>query len=119
MRPPSNVPLIADSRFCFSEKPFVSAAKIGAMPSGSMITSKVTNALNTNSIEHAFTLQRGARIRNKTPLAPERPRPIHGLFADLSLRSPVPSARLHRERPHHRRNVGGQVPDALGAERQP
>src|SRR3954469_20817649 len=101
MRPPSTVPLIADSRFCFSEKPFVSAAKMGARPSGSTITSRVTNALNTNSIRQNLTLYRGARIRNNTPLAPQRPRPVHGFLGDHAFRGPVPSAHLFRERPNH------------------
>src|SRR5215208_1438083 len=55
IRAPSSVPLMADSRFCFSEKPWVSAPKMGASPSGSMTTSSVTNALNTYSIGRDFT----------------------------------------------------------------
>jgi len=35
MADPSSAPLMADSRLLFSEKPRVSAAKMGAKPSGS------------------------------------------------------------------------------------
>src|SRR5918997_169865 len=119
MRPPSKVPLIADSRLCFSEKPRVSAAKIGARPSGSMMTSRVTNALNTYSMERNCTLQRGARIGDEAPLAPQRPRPFQGLPPDPDLRGPVPGKSLVRERPDHRGHVHRKVPDAPRTERQP
>ena len=46
----ATLPLLADSPFCFSEKPRVSAAKMGARPSGSTTTGRVTKALNANSI---------------------------------------------------------------------
>jgi hypothetical protein len=49
MPDPNNVPLMADSRLLFSEKPRVSAAKMGARPSGSTTTSSVTKALKANS----------------------------------------------------------------------
>src|SRR5215211_3104525 len=118
MSEPSSVPLMADSRFCFSEKPCVRAAKIGARPSGSMTTSRVTNALNTNSMGQDCTLYGGARIRDKAPLAAQRQGALHGLLADPYFRSSVPSAYLLRERPYNARHVRRQVPDAPGAERQ-
>src|SRR5215218_9874497 len=117
MMAPSTVPLIADSRFCFSEKPRVSAAKMGARPSGSTTTSSVTKALNTNSIGRDFTSQRRTCVGDNTPLAPQRPRPVHGLLPDPTFLRLVTPAHLHRERLYHPRHVRRQVPDTLGSER--
>src|SRR5918995_642690 len=83
------------------------------------MSSRVTNALNTNSMGQDCTLQRGARIRDYAPLVPQLPRPLHGLLADPDLRGPVPPAHLLRERPDHHRNVRRQVPNAPWTERQP
>ena len=63
-------------------KPRVSAAKMGARPSGSTTTSSVTKALNANSIGRNSTSQRRTCVGDDTPLAPQRPRPAHGLLPD-------------------------------------
>ena len=63
------MPLMADSRFCFSENPRVSAAKMGARPSGSTTTNSVTKALNANSIRGNFASQRRTFVGDDTPLA--------------------------------------------------
>jgi hypothetical protein len=105
MMEPSTVPLMADARFCFSEKPCVSAPKMGARPSGSMTTSSVTKELNTNSMGGDFTSQGGTRFRDDTPPAPQRTHPIQGRSDNLAFLRPVTFAHLFRERPYHQRYI--------------
>src|SRR5829696_10588036 len=94
MMAPSSVPHMADARFCSSEKPRVSAAKMGARLSGSTTTSSVTKALKAKSIGRDFTLQRRACVGHNTPLAPQRPRPVHGPLPDPAPLHLVTPARL-------------------------
>src|ERR671912_1372734 len=105
MRAPSSVPLIADSRFCFSEKPRVSAAKMGARPSGSTTTSSVTNALNANSIGGDFTSQRRTFVGDNAPLTPQRPRPVHRRLGYPAFTRLVAFAHLLGERLYHARYI--------------